>query len=871
LDYLLPLATSRPREGLAEARLILKGQPGPYEASVAHQAAGIVLREWGDVTAGIRELRNALRSAHRTASVRREADVLASLAVALVYAGRTAAGLATFDRALELSRGVLAGQVLHRRSLALLALGQHAAALEDARRAAAILRRSGDKLWTARAVNARGLAYHAMGQPARADAAFAEAETLFAETSQVLESIYMVHNRALIAYSINDIPAALSYFAEAASRYELLDVLVPDLTIDRCAVLLAAGLADDALAEADATVAEIDRAHGQSTKKAELLLVAANCALAAAQPQTARDRAQAAYRMYRSQRNAWRLALTRLVLVEAKFAAGPVAAQLLGEANRAAARLEALGSGGAIEAHLLAGRVALELGRRADADRHFSAAARSRRRGPAISRARGWLSAALRAQAAGQQGRLLVACRRGLEVLDENRFTLGASELRAQATAHGAELALLAQRHAARGHRPRLLLTWSERWRATALAVPAVQPSPDAELNAGLATLRDVSRRLDKAQQEGTPNAAAQREQARLERERRRFEGVVRARALRAPGIADRAPAILNIPELLDTLGVAQLIEIVDVDGILHVLVCGEGRVRQFTAGHTADATSAAAFARFALRRMARSRPEDDLGSALAILKAVGPKLQDALLGPAARHLGEGPVVIVPPGRLHTIPWALVPALSDRVVSVAPSARAWLRARTAPPPGRHHVTLARGPGLTTDGAEVPVVADLYDDVTVLAGGDATAEKVLSALDGAWLAHIAAHGVFRADSPMFSSLRMHDGPLTVYDFEQLQRAPYRLVLSACDSGLLAPTGADELLGLVSSLLPLGTAGIVAAIAPLNDQAVVPVMLSLHRHLRAGQTLAESVHSVQHKLTEDPIQQATAMSLLALGAA
>jgi hypothetical protein len=27
--------------------------------------------------------------------------------------------------------------------------------------------------------------------------------------------------------------------------------------------------------------------------------------------------------------------------------------------------------------------------------------------------------------------------------------------------------------------------------------------------------------------------------------------------------------------------------------------------------------------------------------------------------------------------------------------------------------------------------------------------------------------------------MFSSLRMHDGPLTVYDFEQLQRAPYRL--------------------------------------------------------------------------------------------
>ena len=80
----------------------------------------------------------------------------------------------------------------------------------------------------------------------------------------------------------------------------------------------------------------------------------------------------------------------------------------------------------------------------------------------------GWLGEALRAEAAGRPGRMLAACRRGLDVLDEHRLTLGASELRAQATVHGAELAALAQRHAARARRPRLLLTWSERWRATA-------------------------------------------------------------------------------------------------------------------------------------------------------------------------------------------------------------------------------------------------------------------------------------------------------------------------------------------------------------------------------------------------------------------
>jgi len=317
-------------------------------------------------------------------------------------------------------------------------------------------------------------------------------------------------------------------------------------------------------------------------------------------------------------------------------------------------------------------------------------------------------------------------------------------------------------------------------------------------------------------------------------------------------------------------LGDAQLVEIVDIDGTLHVLTCARGKVRQFGAGQASDAGRAADFARFALRRLARSRPGDDPASALSILDAAGPKLQDALLGPAVRYLGDGPVIIVPPARLQAVPWAVLPVLRDRVISVAPSAGAWMRAHNAPAPDHRHVTLARGPGLTSDGAEVPLVARLYDDVTVLSDSEATAEKVLYELDGAWLAHIAAHGTFRADSPLFSSLRMHDGPLTVYDFERLHRAPYRLVLSSCDSGVLAPAGADELLGLVSSLLPLGTAGIIAAIVPLNDQAVVPMMVDLHRFLRAGQTLAESVYHVRRRADGDPVQQATAASLVTLGA-
>jgi len=866
-DDLLRLALSRPQEALAKARTVLAGRPGPVEASVAHQAAAIVTREFGNVEAGVRELRVALRLARQARSAEREADVLGTLGVALVYAGRTADGLAAFDQAMYQSSGVVLARVLVRRGIALVALGDYQAALEYWKNASDELERAGDLLYVARVLNGRALVHLAMGRIKEADSGFVSAGRLFSEIGQELEAAYNVHNRALTAWTSGDLPAALAYLDAAILSFRRLEVPTTTwLSLDRCEVLLAAGLPGDALAEAETAVREMEEGRGQVPKKAKLLLMAANCALAAARPLAARDWAQAAYRLFRSQRSAWWQAHAARVLVQARYALGPVSTALLREANRAVALLDALGSGDAAQAHLVAGRIALDLGRRDEAERHLVAAARTRRRGPALSRVVGWLGEALRADAAGRSDRMLAACRQGLDVLDEHRFTLGASELRAQATVHGAELAAPALRHAAQAHRPRLLLTWSERWRATALAVPPVRPPADPELSTLLMTLRSVTRKLEAAQSQGMPSASLQREQKTL-------ESAVRASALRARGAAGTGRSPFRPADLLDELGPTRLVEIIDVDGDLYVLTCGSGRMRQFAAGRVSDAMKAADFARFALRRLANSRLGDGSAgpaSALAILDKQGPALQQALLGPAARHLGDGPVVIVPPGTLHAIPWTTMPALNDRVVSIAPSASAWMRAHRARPPEHRHVTLARGPALATDGAEVPLIAQLYEDVTVLDDSAATADKVLSALDGVWLAHIAAHGIFRADSPLFSSLRMYDGQLTVYDFERLQRAPYRLVLSSCDSGVLAPAGANELLGLVSSLLPLGTAGIIAALGPLNDQAVVPLMVDLHRHLRAGQTLAESMYNVRRGLTDDPVQRATAVSLLTLGA-
>src|SRR6266516_4870689 len=107
---LLPLALSRPKEALARARAVLAANPDPYDASVARHAVGIVLRDFGDVNVAIGELRTAVRLARAAGSRDREADVLASLGGALVFAGHTRTGLAAYAAAVRLASGVLAGR-----------------------------------------------------------------------------------------------------------------------------------------------------------------------------------------------------------------------------------------------------------------------------------------------------------------------------------------------------------------------------------------------------------------------------------------------------------------------------------------------------------------------------------------------------------------------------------------------------------------------------------------------------------------------------------------------------------------------------------------------------------------------------------------
>ncbi len=863
-SHLLVLTHSRPAEALARARALLSRRPpvSAAEAAMARQAAGLALRDLGHLEEGLSELRRALRTARASGQVQREADVRASLGLTMAIAGHTARGMAHLDAAVSAARGGLTGRILMRRAAALGYIGRRDDALRDQNQVVAILHRHGDFLWEARARSHRGLILLELGQTRRADADFRQAEQHYKLAGQEWEYATARHNRGLVAAASGHVPEALELLAEADRCYAQLGTPMLDIAIDRCAILLSAGLAADAWAETETAVRGQGPDIRRSTKFAELLYSSATAALAAGDPQAAGDRAGQAARLFHRQRRERWSARTRLVLAQARQAGGDAGSGTYRLACSVARQLDALGADESTEAHLLAGQLALRRGIGRAADDHLAAAARPRRGSRPLSRSRALLARALLCQLRGHDAEMLSACRRGLAILAEQQQMLGASELRAAVTTYGRELAAIGQRAALnRGHGRQLLL-WSERWRATVQAATPIRMPNDGELAEQLSALREVSRRLDR-DLVSAPLIPA------LRRERSRLEAAVRARILRTPGAAAaRARQAFTVPALLGALGGAVLIELIELGDTLYAVTVRPSGIRVHIVGGGEDAVREADFARFLLRRLAAGRPVPDPGHALA---DAGRLVEKAVLGPAAAGLDADAVVIVPTGRLTAIPWGLLPVLRGRSVSVSPSAAIWLRASLAAEPDHRAVTLIGGPDLAAAEAEIMRLGELYPQATVLANGTATASRVLAALNDSWLAHVAAHGTFRADNPLLSSVQLDDGPLTVYDIEGIDRAPHRLVLSACESGRAAPTGADELLGLASSLMPKGTVGIVAAIVPVNDQVTPSIMGSLHRCVADGAGFADALRLARADAaaTGDPVALATACSFIALG--
>jgi CHAT domain-containing protein len=171
--------------------------------------------------------------------------------------------------------------------------------------------------------------------------------------------------------------------------------------------------------------------------------------------------------------------------------------------------------------------------------------------------------------------------------------------------------------------------------------------------------------------------------------------------------------------------------------------------------------------------------------------------------------------------------------------------------------------------------ECTSLAAILPGARVLLGEQASAGMVAAALDGAALAHVAAHGTFRADNPLFSTIELADGPLTAYELERLGTPPGCVVLSTCDSGRSTVDAGDELLGFTAVLLGLGTRTLIASVLPVPAEATIALMLELHRRMVAGTGPAEALAAARRATigdgSGDDLAYATAAAFSCIGAA
>jgi tetratricopeptide (TPR) repeat protein len=852
LEALDDLAERRHRDPprvLARARDLLAETDDPRVVASVHRVLGLAFHELDQPQEAVASFRRSVSLSVEGGFADREALARASLAISLLTVGDTGAAEEQMARASAVAPPPVRGVVELLRGVVAVRTGHLERGMDAYRRALGWLEEVGDECSVARALVCRGVVHSWQGHLERSLDDFAEAERIAVDHDLPVLVAMSAHNTGVAYCRRGSLPDALAAFDRAQRAYEALHNpgrLLAVLEADRSEALMVAGLVAEARESAAAAVAALEPL-GDLLHLIEARMLLARALLAGGAYEGASCEAARAGREAAAAPPL--AAQARYVEVQAEVLAlqdrGLPSPDLLRRSQHIATELESQGwLVEALHVRTFVGRIALALGRPAVARAELTQAAAARSRGTADLRARAWLATALLRVAEGDRRGAKRALTRGIAVVDEYRGTLGATELRAHASGHGIDLARLGVSLALDDGRPGEVLRWAERGRAGALRRPAVHPPDDEQLAADLAELRRLRTEAREAAMHGTPPPpAGQTRVAAVEKSvRNRTRRTADARG-RDAWVADTGR--VDLAAVRAALGDRVLVEYVAHQGTLHAVVVTGRRARLQGLGSVADVDQERRYLLFALRRLLWPRSREAAEAAVASTAA---RLDDLLLAPLRLPAGA-PVVVVPTGELHGLPWSALPSLAGRPTTIAPSTALWLGGEgprgAADPGGRGRVALVAGPQLPGADAEVGELSALYPDATVLTGARATTVGVMAALEEAELVHLAAHGSFRADSPLFSSVLLADGPLTVYDLERLRRAPSVVVLSACEAAVAAVHDGDELLGTAAALLALGVRSVIAPLMPVPDAATIAVMVGLHQRLRAGERPAEAL--------------------------
>ena len=237
-------------------------------------------------------------------------------------------------------------------------------------------------------------------------------------------------------------------------------------------------------------------------------------------------------------------------------------------------------------------------------------------------------------------------------------------------------------------------------------------------------------------------------------------------------------------------------------------------------------------------------------------------ELYDLLIGPIRGSLAGSRLVIAPHGMLHSLPFhALFDGsrylIDEFTVSYAPSASVYAlcQARSTCADGGSLVLGIPDPSVPFVKEEVGAVAACLPNSQVFLADGATAVCLRQKAPHSRFIHIATHGHFRRDNPMFSGIRLSGSYLSLYDLYQLRLSAELVTLSGCSTGLNVVAAGDELLGLARGLIHAGAVTSMLTLWDVQDESSTQLMIAFYRHLSGGCSMPVALQQAMRQLKSE----------------
>jgi CHAT domain-containing protein len=228
----------------------------------------------------------------------------------------------------------------------------------------------------------------------------------------------------------------------------------------------------------------------------------------------------------------------------------------------------------------------------------------------------------------------------------------------------------------------------------------------------------------------------------------------------------------------------------------------------------------------------------------------------DWLWLPISSLIKEGELVgIIPHGVLHLLPFqALMDArgrylVENNPIFYTPSATIYYQNTQKPTVGGDKL-LAMALGEMNIGMfsalpgtqkEVEGIKKIWPDIKTATEAQSTEGLVKSNSSGYQYIHLATHGVFNEDQPVYSFLLFapsdqDDGQLTVNEVFSLSLNAKVVVLSACQTGLGKVNAGDEMVGLSRAFIYAGSRSVLASLWSVADEPTAALMVGFYTYLK-----------------------------------